>query len=111
MFIINYDLPTQPEIYVHRIGRTARAGKEGIAISFCDETEKKRLIEIEKLIGYKFNVEGSNIKSIYSIKNTKNNTNKKFSKKKRIKRKLKNKAIKAFSPKKKIFINKQLKKN
>ena len=111
MFVVNYDLPTQPEIYVHRIGRTARAGKEGVAISFCDETEKKRLIEIEKLIGYKFNVEGSNIKSIYSIKNTKNNTNKKFSKKKRIKRKLKNKAIKAFSPKKKIFINKQLKKN
>ena len=45
------------------------------------------------------------------LKNTKNNTNMKFSKKKRIKRKLKNKAIKAFSPKKKIFINKQLKKN
>tara|TARA_E500000178_G_C16763041_1_gene635678 strand:- start:158 stop:820 length:663 start_codon:yes stop_codon:yes gene_type:complete len=57
MFIINFDLPTQPEIYVHRIGRTARAGKKGIAISFCDETEKKQLKDIEKLIGIKFNLE------------------------------------------------------
>ena len=43
MFVINYDLPTQPEIYVHRIGRTARAGKEGIAISLFDSSELKKL--------------------------------------------------------------------
>ena len=34
--VINYDLPNEPESYVHRIGRTARAGADGIAISFCD---------------------------------------------------------------------------
>ena len=48
--VINFDLPEVPEAYVHRIGRTARAGLGGTAISFCDETEKKLLREIEKLI-------------------------------------------------------------
>ncbi len=48
--VINYDLPNDPESYVHRIGRTARAGKEGIAISFCDQSERKLLNAIEKLI-------------------------------------------------------------
>ncbi|OUU63722.1 MAG: hypothetical protein CBC22_00285, partial [Alphaproteobacteria bacterium TMED62] len=57
MFVINYDLPTQPEIYVHRIGRTARAGKEGIAISLFDINEFKKLRSIEKLIEKKFKVE------------------------------------------------------
>ena len=49
--VINYDLPDDAEDYVHRIGRTARAGLTGTAISFCDETEKKLLFGIEKLIG------------------------------------------------------------
>ena len=49
--IINYDLPNEPESYVHRIGRTARAGAEGIAISFCDAEEFAYLHSIEKLIG------------------------------------------------------------
>jgi ATP-dependent RNA helicase RhlE len=49
--IINYDLPNEPESYVHRIGRTARAGAEGIAISFCDADEFAYLRSIEKLIG------------------------------------------------------------
>ncbi|OGG95059.1 MAG: DEAD/DEAH box helicase [Candidatus Lambdaproteobacteria bacterium RIFOXYD2_FULL_50_16] len=48
--VINYDLPQDPESYVHRIGRTARAGREGIAISFCDQTEHDQLEAIEKLI-------------------------------------------------------------
>ncbi len=48
--VINYDIPNEPEAYVHRIGRTARAGKDGIAISFCDETERGLLKAIEKLI-------------------------------------------------------------
>ena len=48
--VINFDLPEVPEAYVHRIGRTARAGNGGNAVSFCDETEKKLLKEIEKLI-------------------------------------------------------------
>src|SRR5262249_36976012 len=48
--VINYDLPNIPESYVHRIGRTARAGAEGIAISFCDGEEAAFLRDIEKLI-------------------------------------------------------------
>lgn len=48
--VINFDLPEVPETYVHRIGRTGRAGQSGIAISFCDEEEKVYLINIEKLI-------------------------------------------------------------
>ncbi len=49
--VFNYDLPNEPESYVHRIGRTARAGKSGVAISFCDPTEIDYLRDIQKLIG------------------------------------------------------------
>jgi ATP-dependent RNA helicase RhlE len=49
--VFNYDLPNEPEAYVHRIGRTARAGAEGIAISFCDGEERAFLRGIERLIG------------------------------------------------------------
>lgn len=49
--VINFDLPNVPETYVHRIGRTGRAGLEGVAISFCDEEEKAYLKDIKKLIG------------------------------------------------------------
>jgi superfamily II DNA/RNA helicase len=48
--VINFDLPNVPESYVHRIGRTARAGAEGVAISFCDHEERAYLRDIEKLI-------------------------------------------------------------
>ena len=48
--VINYDLPNIPESYVHRIGRTARAGAEGIAISFCSRDEAPFLRDIERLI-------------------------------------------------------------
>jgi superfamily II DNA/RNA helicase len=48
--VINYDLPNVPESYVHRIGRTARAGAGGIAISFCDHEEAPFLRDIERLI-------------------------------------------------------------
>jgi superfamily II DNA/RNA helicase len=48
--VINYDLPNVPESYVHRIGRTARAGKTGVAISFCDGEERAYLRDIEALI-------------------------------------------------------------
>ncbi|HEU4659780.1 MAG TPA: DEAD/DEAH box helicase [Pseudolabrys sp.] len=51
--VINYDLPNVPESYVHRIGRTARAGAEGIAISFCDHEETPYLRDIERLIRMK----------------------------------------------------------
>ena len=49
--VINYDLPNVPETYVHRIGRTGRAGHSGLAISFCDFEEQEYLKTIEKLIG------------------------------------------------------------
>ncbi|MCC6616087.1 MAG: DEAD/DEAH box helicase [Anaerolineae bacterium] len=48
--VINYDLPNEPESYVHRIGRTARAGASGIAYSLCDVEERPFLRDIEKLI-------------------------------------------------------------
>jgi ATP-dependent RNA helicase RhlE len=48
--VVNYDLPNEPEAYVHRIGRTARAGAEGRAVSFCAEDEREFLREIEKVI-------------------------------------------------------------
>ena len=54
--VFNYDLPNIPESYVHRIGRTARAGKSGVAISFCDDTEGEYLRDIEKLIGAELEV-------------------------------------------------------
>jgi ATP-dependent RNA helicase RhlE len=48
--VINYDLPNEPETYVHRIGRTARAGLDGAAISFCSAEERDYLRSIERLI-------------------------------------------------------------
>ncbi|MEQ9503719.1 MAG: DEAD/DEAH box helicase [Deltaproteobacteria bacterium] len=48
--VINFDLPNIPESYVHRIGRTARAGSEGVALSFCDVDERAYLKDIEKTI-------------------------------------------------------------
>ncbi len=51
--VFNFDLPNIAESYVHRIGRTARAGAEGIAISFCDHEEMAYLRDIEKLIQFK----------------------------------------------------------
>ena len=48
--VINLDLPNEPEVYVHRIGRTGRAGQGGIAIAFCDENEGEYLRDIEKTI-------------------------------------------------------------
>jgi ATP-dependent RNA helicase RhlE len=48
--VLNYELPNVPETYVHRIGRTGRAGASGIALSFCSREEKAYLRDIEKLI-------------------------------------------------------------
>ena len=55
-FVINYDLPVDSETYVHRIGRTGRAGKEGKALSLCSEEEKPTLAKIQKLIGFQLPV-------------------------------------------------------
>ncbi len=54
--VINYDLPNEPETYVHRIGRTGRAGASGVALSFCDDSEKPYLKDILKLIKEKIPV-------------------------------------------------------
>ena len=54
--VINFDIPSEPESYVHRIGRTGRAGAQGLAISFCTPEERDLLGAIEKLIGMKIRV-------------------------------------------------------
>jgi ATP-dependent RNA helicase RhlE len=54
--VFNYDLPNIAESYVHRIGRTGRAGKEGVAIAFCDESESDYLRDIERLTGTRLEV-------------------------------------------------------
>ena len=54
--VVNYDLPNEPESYVHRIGRTARAGAGGIALSFCDPAERAYLNSIERLIRHRLTV-------------------------------------------------------
>ncbi|WP_165154986.1 DEAD/DEAH box helicase [Parabacteroides sp. ZJ-118] len=56
--VINYELPNVPETYVHRIGRTGRAGREGVAFSFCDAEEVPLLKDIQKLIGKEVPVVG-----------------------------------------------------
>jgi ATP-dependent RNA helicase RhlE len=48
--VVNYELPHEPETYVHRIGRTGRAGQSGAAVSFCDADERPRLVAIERLL-------------------------------------------------------------
>jgi ATP-dependent RNA helicase RhlE len=48
--VVNFELPHEPETYVHRIGRTGRAGFTGAAVSFCDREERPRLTAIERLL-------------------------------------------------------------
>lgn len=57
--VFNYELPNEPETYIHRIGRTGRAGLGGIAVSFCDYDEIPYLKDIEKLMGHTVPVEKS----------------------------------------------------
>lgn len=56
-FVINYEMPAQPEDYVHRIGRTGRAGADGVAISLMDESEQKMFDAIKELTGNKLLIE------------------------------------------------------
>ena len=56
-FVVNFEIPNIPETYVHRIGRTGRAGADGRAISFCDIEERAYLRDIQKLIGLEIPVE------------------------------------------------------
>jgi len=64
--VVNFELPNVPESYVHRIGRTARAGKNGTAVSLCDATEITLLKDIEKLIGNQ--LPGSQSDTIRAVK-------------------------------------------
>ena len=64
--VINFDLPAQPEDYVHRIGRTARAGASGVAISFCDITQQDVLRKIEHMTGTSLQIAGSEATPIQS---------------------------------------------
>ncbi len=59
--VINFDLPNESESYVHRIGRTARAGAGGIALSFCDPAERAYLSSIERLIHHRLTVAGDGV--------------------------------------------------
>ena len=59
--VINFELPNEPQSYVHRIGRTARAGANGAAYSFCDASERAYLRDIEKLIGRRLPVIGEQV--------------------------------------------------
>jgi superfamily II DNA/RNA helicase len=61
--VINYEIPSAPEDYVHRIGRTGRAGASGVAISLVCEDEEKYLTEIEKLIKRTIDKEKANVKT------------------------------------------------
>jgi ATP-dependent RNA helicase RhlE len=56
--VVNYDIPVEPETYVHRIGRTGRMGASGVAISFCDVEERPALRQIEWLMHTSIPVEG-----------------------------------------------------
>jgi ATP-dependent RNA helicase RhlE len=54
--VFNFEIPNEPDTYVHRIGRSGRAGASGEAISFCDSEERKYLRDIEQLIGRRLQV-------------------------------------------------------
>lgn len=54
--VVNYEMPREPEMYIHRIGRTGRAGTSGVAVSYCDPSERKQLQLIERLLGRSLNV-------------------------------------------------------
>jgi ATP-dependent RNA helicase RhlE len=72
--VINYELPNEPESYVHRIGRTARAGRDGQAIAFCDPAERAFLKQIERLTRVQLTVKnhtfapGSDVEPVRSSK-------------------------------------------
>ncbi|WP_439573622.1 DEAD/DEAH box helicase [Phreatobacter sp.] len=61
--VVNFELPNEPESYVHRIGRTGRAGRTGIAYAFCDPSERSQLAAIERLTRVRLAVAGSPIRA------------------------------------------------
>lgn len=71
-YVINYDLPEVPDNYVHRIGRTARAGREGEAIAFCAPDELDQLIQIQKLMKIEIPVASGTMPAFAEPKKTRN---------------------------------------
>ncbi len=67
--VINFDIPTQAEDYIHRIGRTGRAGREGVAISICAQNERKYLEKIEELMEKKLLIENLPYEKHFSNRN------------------------------------------
>jgi ATP-independent RNA helicase DbpA len=65
--VVNFDLPQQPETFVHRIGRTGRAGKKGVSVSLASPREGMRLFEIEKLTGTKFGRQALGFKNQHGL--------------------------------------------
>lgn len=68
--VINWDLPNEPEEYTHRVGRTARAGKGGVAISFVTEKDEQRILRIEDRIGMSSHVVESHELTVSSRRQT-----------------------------------------
>ena len=62
--VINYEMPNLPEAYVHRVGRTARAGKDGVALSLCAPAENSNLRDIERLTGLKFKLQQLSLREV-----------------------------------------------
>lgn len=72
--VFNFDLPDVPETYIHRIGRTGRAGNSGVALSFCDSEQKAELKDIEKLIAKRIPVIDEHPYQVASSNDSRNNT-------------------------------------
>jgi ATP-dependent RNA helicase RhlE len=73
--VVNFDIPNVPETYVHRIGRTARAGATGIALSFCDHEELDDFRAIERLIGMRLDVIENEADLVFDAPTTHRNRN------------------------------------
>jgi ATP-dependent RNA helicase RhlE len=77
-YVVNYDLPDEPENYVHRVGRTGRGIKKGQAVSFCGSEEKEKLEEIEIYLGKKINemtIDKNDYKQTIAFSNDTSNDN------------------------------------
>jgi len=80
--IFNFDIPTSTQIYTHRIGRTARAGKRGICMSLCSSTERNFILRIEEELKTKLNILPNKYHSEYALKATGDSAKPKFNSKK-----------------------------
>lgn len=99
--VVNFEIPNVPESYVHRIGRTARAGRSGVAISLCDPSERTFLRNIEKLIGSKIQSDAPDDERLGKNPSKRYQANSKQMKRRASQRKGKNKDTLAVQPKRK----------